>query len=145
MGRRYLTSGRPFMVDWDESCSVKVVRFDDDHKQMFSLINKLHTAMLRGKGALAVQETVAQITNHAQGHFAGEEAMMEKTKFPELASHRLEHQEFVKRLEQFQRQIEMGNFVSSVTLADFLDKALMAHTKSTDQKYSQHLNANGIF
>jgi hemerythrin-like metal-binding protein len=132
------------MVEWDESCSVKVVRFDDDHKQMFSLINKLHAAMLRGKGALAVQETVAQITDHAQGHFSGEEAMMEKTKFPELASHRLEHQELVKRLEQFQRQIDMGNFVSSVRVAEFLD-SLMAHTKGTDQKYSEHLNANGIF
>jgi hypothetical protein len=69
------------MVDWDESCSVKVVRFDDDHKQMFSLINKLHLAMLSGKGALAVQETVTHLSDHAQGHFAGEEALMEKTKF----------------------------------------------------------------
>jgi hemerythrin len=132
------------MVDWDESCSVKVKRFDDDHKQMFSLINKLHTAMLSGNGALVVQETVTQLTHHAQGHFSGEEAMMDKTKFSELAAHRLEHQELVKRLEQFQRQIEMGNFVSSVTVAEFLD-CLMAHTKGTDQKYSEHLNANGIF
>jgi hemerythrin len=133
------------MLNWDESWGVKVLRFDDDHKQMLSLINRLDTAVLSGKGSFALQETVTELINHSQDHFSGEEEILEETRFPELASHQLEHQVLLKRLEQFQRQIEMGDFVSWLMFAVFLDKSLMAHTKQTDQKYSEHLNANGIF
>ncbi len=140
-----MVNGRVFIPNWDESCSVKIACFDDDHKQMFSIINRLHNAMLSSKGALVVPEIVTELIDHAQGHFSGEEAMMEKAKFPELASHRLEHEILLRQLEQFQQIIAAGKFVSSVTVAEFLDKSMMPHTKQTDQKYSEHLNANGIF
>jgi len=133
------------MVSWDDLCSVKVVRFDDDHKQMFSIINRLHTAMSSGKGALVMQEVVTELAKHAKAHFLAEEETMEKTKYPELVSHRLEHHEMLSQVEQYQRQIATGKFVSSVTVAVFLDERLMAHTRGTDQKYAEHLNANGIF
>lgn len=132
-------------VTWDELCSVNVARFDHDHKQMFSIINGLHNAMRSGKGALVVQQVITELAHHSQRHFSAEEALMEKTKYPELASHRLEHQELLGQLEQLQQEIADGPFVSSVTFPEFLDKCLVAHTKGTDQKYSEHLNANGIF
>jgi hemerythrin len=130
---------------WVDSCSVKVAHFDDDHKQMFSIIDSLDNAMRRGKGALVVQQIITELVNHAKHHFSAEEEAMEKTKYPELASHQLEHQELLVQLEQLRHEIADGKFVSSVTVADFLDKCLVPHTKTTDQKYSAHLNANGIF
>ena len=133
------------MVVPAEAYSVKVVRFDDDHKEMFSIMNGLHNAMSSGKGALVVRQIVAELVNHAKCHFSAEEEAMEKTKYPELTSHRLEHQEMLRQVEQFQQEIASGKFVSSVTVAEFLDKRLIAHTRKTDQKYSEHLNANGIF
>lgn len=42
------------MVDLDESCSVRVASFDDEHKQMLSMINRLYLAMSSGKCALQV-------------------------------------------------------------------------------------------
>lgn len=133
------------MVVWVDSCSVKVARFDDDHKQIFSIISGLDNAMRSGKGALAVQQIVAELANHAKYHFSAEEEVMEKTKYPEMASHRREHQEMLSQVDQLQQEIASGKFVSSVTVAEFIDKRMIAHMRETDQKYSEHLNANGIF
>ncbi len=69
---------------------------------------------------------------------------MEETKYPELAAHRQEHQEFARRLEQIQQDLAAGKFVSSVPVAAFLDEWFANHITQTDQKYSAHLNANGI-
>lgn len=133
------------MVNWDELCSVKVARFDDGHKQLFSIANRLHTAMLTGEGALSAPKIVQELVDHARGHFAAEEAAMEKTNYPELASHRRQHEEILEKLEQFQQEVAAGEAVSSVMVAEFIDERLMLHTRETDQKYSEHLNANGIF
>jgi len=133
------------MLSWDASCSVKVVRLDADHQKLFALVKTLREAMSAGKGAVMVEKIVKELSGFTQDHFATEESMMERTHYPELPSHRLEHQELLKRLEQFQQEIAAGRFVSSVPVADFLNDWLVNHTKLTDQKYSEHLNANGIF
>ncbi len=132
-------------VTWNASFSVKVASLDEDHKKMFSLINNLHEAMSRGKGAVVVPHLVQELGNYAEHHFAEEESLMERTKYPELVSHRHDHQKFVKQLEQFQQDLAAGRFVSSVPVVVFLDTWLSNHIAGADCKYSQHLNENGIF
>jgi hemerythrin len=130
----------------NEPYSVGVASLDDDHKQMFAIVSILHSAMSASNGARVAPKIVKDLAGHAQSHFSAEEALMEGTRYPELASHRREHEELLKKFEDFQRKIAAGTFVSSsVTVAEFVDKCLIPHTNKTDQKYSEHLNANGIF
>jgi hemerythrin-like metal-binding protein len=70
--------------------------------------------------------------------------MMEKTKYADLPSHRHQHQEFVKQVTKFQQDLTAGKGVPTVSVAEFLNDWLTNHIKQTDQKYSAHLNANGI-
>ena len=132
------------LVTWDPSYSVKVNRCDDDHKKLFSMINALHEAMMAGHGSDKVQQIVKQLADYTKFHFSAEEAFLEKTKYPGLTAHRAEHQAFVKRVEQFQQELAAGKSVQSISVAKFLNEWLVNHIKQTDQKYSAHLNANGI-
>jgi len=132
------------LVNWNESYTVKVGRCDDDHKKLFSLINSLHDAMLKGKGSVAVRQVLKELADYTQYHFSAEEAMMEKTKYPALQSHRLQHREFSSQVKQFQRDLEEGKTGQTITVAVFLNNWLTNHIKQTDQQYSAHLNANGI-
>ena len=132
------------LVKWDASYSVKVKRCDDDHKKLFLLINDLHEAMLGGKGAARVQQVVKELADYAKGHFAAEEAFLEKTKYPALSSHRAEHQAFVKRVEQFQQDLLAHKGGESASVVTFLNEWLSHHIKQIDQRYSAHLNANGV-
>ena len=131
-------------VTWKASYSVKVASCDADHKKMSVLINRLHHAMAVGRGAGMVQSLANELAAYSRRHFAEEESMMARTKYPELASHRQEHQEFARRLEQIRQDLAAGKFVSSVPVAAFFNGWFTSHITQTDQKYSAHLNANGI-
>ena len=132
------------LLTWNASYSVNVSRCDEDHQKLFLLINTLHEAMAAGKGAAAVQQIVTELANYTKYHFSAEESMMEKTKYPELPSHRHQHLEFVSQVKQFQQDLAAGKGGQSITVAVFLNDWLTNHIKQTDQKYSVHLNANGI-
>ena len=132
------------LVKWDPSYSVKVNRLDEDHKKLFAMINTLHESMLAGHGADRVQQIVQQLADYTKFHFSAEEALFAKTKYPGLNAHRAEHQAFVKRVEQFQQDLAAGKAVQSISVGVFLNDWLTQHIKQTDQKYSWHLNANGV-
>jgi hemerythrin len=84
------------------------------------------------------------LIDYTKYHFSGEEGLLEKTNYPALSSHRLQHQEFTKRVEDFQRSLAAGKGGESIVIAEFMNNWLLGHIKQTDQKYSAHLNANGV-
>ncbi|MCK7535051.1 MAG: hypothetical protein MZV63_30710 [Marinilabiliales bacterium] len=70
---------------------------------------------------------------------------MKETGFPEIEEHKREHDEFVRRVEEFRQKrwffpkkklpLEVGSF-----LGDWLTK----HILDTDRKYRDHFLAHGI-
>jgi hemerythrin len=132
------------LVTWDQSYSVKVSRCDNDHKKLFALINSLHDAMSTGKGAEAVQKVVKELSDYTKFHFSAEEALLEKTKYAALSGHRMLHQEFIRKVDEFKDGLAKGQSGQSIFVLNFLKDWLAKHIKETDKKYSDHLNANGV-
>ncbi len=129
---------------WDNTYSVKVQRCDNDHKRLFAIINELQDAMMAGKGSEIIQRIVRELTDYTKYHFSGEEALLEKTGYPALEPHRLQHREFVSKVEEFERGLKAGAVGQSVAVTNFLKDWLVKHIQHTDRQYSTHLNANGI-
>jgi len=132
------------LITWDQSYSVKVKRCDEDHQKLFALINALHDAMRVGKGRSLIGQIVAELSAYTQTHFRAEEALMEKANYPALPGHRVEHQRFIARVAEFQKDLDAGAVGNSVAVLEFLNDWLAKHIKKLDQGYSAHLNANGI-
>ncbi len=132
------------LVKWDPSYSVKVVRCDEDHKKLFALINTLHDAMLVGKGGEKVNQVVKELSDYTKFHFSAEEGLLEKVKYPALDSHRVQHKDFIGKVEKFQADVKAGKGGNTIAVLEFLKTWLTTHIKQTDQKYSAHMNANGV-
>ena len=132
------------LVTWDQSYSVKVKQCDEEHQKLFHLMNALHEAMRVGKGRTVLQQIVAELSDYTKTHFRAEEALLEQTRYPALAGHRLEHQKFVARVAEFQKDLNAGMGGNSVAVLEFLKDWLVKHIKKVDQSYSAHLNANGV-
>ena len=129
------------LYNWKPSYSVKVRSCDAEHIKLFALINDLHDAMQSGKGAQVIQRVVGELERYTQTHFSAEEALMAKTKYPALATHRVEHQKFVGTIAKFRKEGITGQSIAVLT---FLNDWLVNHIMRTDQRYSAHLNAHGI-
>lgn len=132
------------LLVWDDSYSVNVGSCDEDHKKLFALTNELHEAMKRGKATQVLDGVVKSLADYTRYHFAREEALMEKTQYPNLIKHREQHVAFVKKVEEFQQHLKTGAIGQSIAVTDFLRDWLTNHIKKTDRQYSGHLNANGV-
>lgn len=133
------------LLEWDESYSVKVEKCDEHHRKLFSLLNELHDAMKAGKGGQVIQSVVDALIDYTKYHFAEEEKLLEKTGYPALPSHRLQHQGFVRKVEEFAEDVKAGKVIGqSIAISGFLDNWLSQHIKQMDRQYSAHLNARGI-
>jgi len=131
-------------VSWSPSYSVKVEKCDADHKKLFEILNKLHEAMSAGKGNGVMAKVVKELSDYTKFHFGAEEKMLEQTHYPQLAEHLAQHKIYVKKVEQFQKDVERGMIGKSVEVLNFLTDWLTSHIKKVDQQYSAHLNAAGI-
>jgi hemerythrin-like metal-binding protein len=132
------------LIAWDQSYSVGVRRCDEEHQKLFSLLNGLHSAMSVGKGSSVIVPIVTELENYTKNHFSGEEALMERTKYPALAPHRSQHQKFVSQVAEFRSSLQKGQPVNTVDVLDFIRSWLSDHIRKTDQAYGPHLNTCGI-
>jgi len=132
------------LVTWDQSYSVSVQKFDEQHQKLFALLNALHDAMQKGAGQAMVQDTVRELSNYTVSHFRAEEEALRRANYPGLVAHQAEHQKFVAQVNQFAEQLRVGKSASSVTVLTFLRDWLSKHIRETDRSYGAYLNSKGV-
>jgi hemerythrin-like metal-binding protein len=79
---------------WNQSFAVNVKRCDEDHKKLFALIQRLHDTVEPLPERSVALEAIQELDEYAKAHFSAEEALLEQTNYPALASHRLQHRTF---------------------------------------------------
>lgn len=131
-------------VEWNQGLSVGVARCDTDHKGLVEIINDLYAAMKSGSGRMIIGDIVAKLADYTRSHFRGEEDLMAKALYPELAAHRAEHANFVHAVEKFQADLAAGAVGQTIEVAEFLKDWLINHIQRTDKLYTAHLNRVGI-
>jgi hemerythrin len=132
------------LATWDTSYSANVKSCDAEHQKLFGLINDLHEAMKSGKNRTVLADIVRELEKYTQTHFLAEEALLQRAQYSKLNEHRVQHGEFVARVQQFRDDVEMGVGGDSVAVLTFLRDWLAKHIKQADKMYSQHLNSHGV-
>ncbi len=129
---------------WKNEYSVKVQSIDKEHQRIFEMINELHEAMRVGQGSKVAPAILERLLDYTREHFAYEESLMQKAKYPDLGAHRIEHVKLTTAVSKMKQDFDKGNTAISLTLADFLKDWLKAHIAARDQKYTEYLVAAGI-
>jgi hemerythrin len=133
------------IMTWSDALSVNIKEIDDQHKKLVSMVNQLHAAMLKGEGKTVVGPILAELTAYTVYHFSTEEEYMEKYAYPNLHSHRLEHQRFVKRVGEFKTSYDAETIGLSNEVMHFLADWLKDHIQGTDKKFSPYFNSKGLY
>ena len=132
------------LLAWKEDFSVKVRQFDDQHRKLIELVNKLHDAMKQGKGAQVLNDVLSSLAAYTQTHFSDEERIMLQNRYPGFFEHKRSHDQLVARVRNFQREVEAGSATVSLGLMNFLKEWLLQHIQGVDMKYGPYLNGKGI-
>lgn len=134
----------PF-IEWTETNKTNVKICDDQHKKLFSIVNRLYDAMKRGEGKDILGQILSELLAYTSYHFSTEEALMQQYSFPELPHHKKEHIDLKTKAKDLYERFEKGEFTLSLEVLNFLKGWLMNHTIGTDRKYGEFLNKKGVF
>ncbi len=133
------------LFEWTENDSVKIGVLDDQHQQLFGMVNELFTAMNATRGRNILGEILERLIHYTATHFEIEEDLMAKYDFPELDSHRNAHNAMRDKILNFRQQLDAGtNNNVAPELLVYLQHWLRNHIRVVDQRYSEFLNARGL-
>jgi hemerythrin len=132
-------------MPWKQQYSVGFGPIDDQHKQLFTLLDQLQAEMGQegfkdkqaNKDALA--KIFAELLSYTKVHFATEEEFLKRRKYPGLAAHKLEHERFTTHVLRFQEDFAAGRKSVDMELMNFLRYWWSNHIMQTDKQYSAFL------
>jgi hemerythrin len=130
-------------LNWSNEYSVSVHSVDKQHQKLFELINQLNDAMRSGVGAALVPVILHNLIAYTRNHFAAEEKLMLKAKYPAYACHKAEHDKLTTEVVQWVGGLEVGCAMTPERLM-FLQKWLQNHIQTSDKKYTARMLAAGI-
>jgi len=133
----------PFL-EWKDDYSVNVRTIDDQHKQLFRMVNELHAAMKEGRGKTIIADLIGRLEEYTNYHFLTEEGLMVKCGYRDIESHRKEHFFFRNRIAMFRSDLEDGQFALTLDVKEFLSTWLKNHVKGTDRLYMECMSSKGI-
>ncbi len=132
------------LLTWNETYSVKIKKFDDQHRKLIDLINQLHDAMLVGKGKDVMGSVLNSLVDYTKTHFAAEETLMKLHGYPDYEQHKKEHNVLVMQVLDVQRQLREGKTPITQAIMFFLKEWLQQHIQGNDKKYGPFLNGKGV-
>lgn len=135
------------ILKWDAGYSVGIKSFDDQHRQLFDIINKLYTLIVDRKvsgGKERLAAVLAEILDYTKKHFEAEEREMKAAGYPDYEKHKKEHDDFLLKVTDFNSRLQKGNVVMTVEVLSSLVKWLDTHLNGTDKLYTPFLTGKGV-
>ena len=132
------------LLTWSDGYSVKVSRFDGQHKKLVAMINELHDAMLKGQGKAVMDKILEGLVEYTRDHFSAEERLMNQHGYPDCAPHKSEHDSLVSPVLDFQARFRSGGVTITLEIMNFLKNWLTGHILGTDLKHAQFFNDKGV-
>ena len=83
-------------IEWNEDLAVGFKEIDDQHKELFGMINRMLEACNQGKGKEVLNEILGFLENYVIIHFGTEEKLMQQYNYPDYANHKKHHEQFIQ-------------------------------------------------
>ena len=129
---------------WTDAYRVNIAVLDRQHQKLFDVVNELDEALKTGEGDSVLDAILQNLLDYALTHFVSEESLMQRYSYPNLASHRVQHEMFRKKMVAFMEDHRTGKPGVPVALLLFMQDWLKQHLLLTDKLYSAYLNARGV-
>lgn len=93
------------IVSWDPKLLVGNAEIDGQHQELFRRVDQLLLALQMGSVAAEVERVMAFVGDYVHLHFRQEEALMQRTGYPDRPAHVAEHLELIHSFVALKRQL----------------------------------------
>ena len=145
-GKVHLTK-RPLPADmsamalftWHSHYAVGIPQVDAEHAHLFALADGLHATVAQGASKESVRAGLASLIDYTRAHFAHEEDLMMRCRYPGFRQHKAEHDRLTEKALQFQRDFQPERMARNAKMLRFLKDWLTMHIANSDRSMAEHL------
>ncbi len=131
------------MLEWNDGLSIGIPEVDTQHQGLVGMVNKLHDSMKEDAATEVLLEIVEDMREYTVVHFGTEEDYMRRYEYPEYDFHKSEHEDFVAKVVQLERDYKSGKVALSMEVLNFLSDWLVTHIVDTDKEMGVFLVKQG--
>ncbi|MBN1407045.1 MAG: hemerythrin family protein [Calditrichaceae bacterium] len=124
------------VISWRTRYSMNIESIDNQHKEIFGIINNYINCILKGFGKLKTKYILDELIQSCRDHFEHEEGLMHQNEYPGLYSHKHTHKYFINELLDIRNKIDNNPFPISISTGDFIRKWTINHILTSDKAYS---------
>lgn len=124
--------------EWQDTFLLGIDEFDKHHKRLVSLLNAVYDGHMAGTSKNELGLIIDKLIDYATYHFNCEEDWMNRTLYPYIAEHEVEHDQFTSKVVKFQTDFHSGKVKLSIDIMDFLLTWICNHILKIDAKYSKY-------
>jgi len=128
---------------WTKELETGNTQIDTEHKELIQAINNLLEACGSGKGRKEIASTVDFLNQYTRTHFAHEQVLQQKYKYPDYENHKNYHEGFIKTVDSISTRLKAEGptiqLVGEVNMQ--LGNWLINHIKREDVKVAKHILA----
>ena len=130
------------LMNWTaEQYGTNVGFADDEHKEIFRLLNTLYDHATGGAERSQIGASLDALIAYVVDHFAHEEREMEAKGFRGLGPHKDEHDKLVSTCASLQAQFHAGEADVTDEVGQMVKGWLDSHIPTYDMAYSDTLNS----
>ncbi|MBN2891005.1 MAG: hemerythrin family protein [Bacteroidales bacterium] len=123
------------LLEWTESLSTGYESLDDEHKEIFELINELYRAIKSADLKDNIESIVDKMVEYTETHFKDEEELFEIYNYEFKENHKLAHKKFVRKSYEFKRDVSKNSTLVAIQTLNFLRTWWRNHIVSMDRMY----------
>jgi hemerythrin len=122
------------LAKWDDKYRTGDPMVDLQHRELFTLVNELHDAIIGGHAQEAQGRVLARLGKYVVEHFATEERLMLRAGYPGYAQHKAVHDQLTAKATQIIKDQASGKLVLALTVSTFLADWVKQHIGMEDMR-----------
>lgn len=124
-------------MEWSDQYLLGLAEIDEQHQQLFALVNRLHENVVNGEPQSAAGIILDKLIEYTVEHFATEEKRFLAEGYPQYGEHKNEHDLLTRQALELQEKFRANQIMLTFDLLDFLSDWLKKHTTDSDLQYAQ--------
>ena len=143
--REIPVSAETAMFQWTAAYAVGIQRIDAEHRRLFALAAKMQRAMLNGKGKTILEDLLTRLVEYTCCHFAREERLMERIRYPGYPQHWRQHEDLRSRVQAMRVRAASGEITMTIEVMQFLMEWLKRHTVASDRMIGDYVKTQPAY
>ena len=127
---------------WHDAYLCGEPSLDQEHREIFDRANELIHAVVSGDDQVVdLYDALDELVASSEAHFANEERILARCRYPDLEEHVLEHQNLMARAQVLRRKAIAGELTLGALVTFIVQDVVVKHMLTEDRRYYPYLKA----